>query len=162
MAARSNHTQEVMKSGQDLIDAGHYASDNVQARMATIDNKWKNLHDIAAYRKKKIQENLQLQQFIAEYNDIMSWLNMMERVVANDDLGYDEASTDALLKKHKVGVGTTLGWVVAVMMVVVMVVMVMMVVVMVMVIVFIIYYGGGGDHDDDDDDHILLWWWWWS
>lgn len=102
MAARSNHTQQVMKSGQDLIYSGHYASENVQTRMNTIENKWRHLHDIAAYRKKKIQENLQLQQFIAEYNDIMSWLNMMERLVANDDLGYDEASTDALLKKHKV------------------------------------------------------------
>ena len=102
LAKRDTHTQAVMKSGQDLLDSGHYSSDTIQSRMASIQNKWRNLHDVAGYRKKKIQENLQLQQFIADYNDIMSWLDMMERIVANDDLGYDEASTETLLKKHKV------------------------------------------------------------
>ena len=102
MAARDAHTQYVIKSGQDLVDSGHYSSDTVQSRITSIKSKWSNLEDIAAYRKKKIQENLQLQHFIAEYNDIMSWLDMMERIVANDDLGYDEASAEALLKKHKV------------------------------------------------------------
>ena len=102
MAKRDTHTRAVMKSGQDLVDSGHYSSDTIQSRMVSIQNKWRNLHDVAGYRKKKIKENLLLQQFIADYNDIMSWLDMMERVVANDDLGYDEASTEALLKKHKV------------------------------------------------------------
>ena len=102
LAKRDTHTQAVMKSGQDLLDSGHYSSDTIQSRMASIQNKWRNLHDVAGYRKKKIQENLQLQQFIADYNDIMSWLDMMERIVANDDLGYDEASSETLLKKHKV------------------------------------------------------------
>ena len=102
MANRDTHTKAVMKSGQDLVDSGHYSSDTIQSRMLSIQNKWRSLHDVAGYRKKKIQENLQLQQFIADYNDIMSWLDMMERIVANDDLGYDEASADALLKKHKV------------------------------------------------------------
>ena len=102
MAKRATHTQAVMKSGQDLLDSGHYSSDTIQSRMVSIQTKWRNLHDIAGYRKKKIQENLQLQQFIADYNDIMSWLDMMERIVANDDLGYDEASAETLLKKHQV------------------------------------------------------------
>lgn len=102
MAKRDTHTRAVMKSGQDLVDSGHYSSDTIQSRMLSIQNKWRGLHDVAGYRKKKIQENLQLQQFIADYNDIMSWLDMMERIVANDDLGYDEASADTLLKKHKV------------------------------------------------------------
>lgn len=102
MAKRDTHTKAVMKSGQDLVDSGHYSSDTIQSRMLSIQNKWRSLYDVAGYRKKKIQENLQLQQFIADYNDIMSWLDMMERIVANDDLGYDEASADVLLKKHKV------------------------------------------------------------
>lgn len=102
MAKRDTHTQAVMKSGQDLLDSGHYSSDTIQSRMTSIQNKWTSLHDVAGYRKRKIQENLQLQQFIADYNDIMSWLDMMERIVANDDLGYDEASAETLLKKHKV------------------------------------------------------------
>ena len=91
-----------MKSGQDLLDSGHYSSDTIQSRMISIQNKWTNLEDVAGYRKKKIEENQKLQQFISDYNDIMSWLDMMERIVANDDLGYDEASSDTLLKKHKV------------------------------------------------------------
>lgn len=102
MAKRGTHTQTVVKSGQDLLDSGHYSSDTIQSRMASIQSKWVNLHDVAGYRKRKIQENHLLQQFIADYNDIMSWLDMMERIVANDDLGYDEASTDTLLKKHKI------------------------------------------------------------
>ncbi|KAM7448230.1 hypothetical protein ABFA07_003643 [Porites harrisoni] len=102
MAKRDTHTKAVLKSGQDLVDSGHYSSDTIQSRMISIQNKWINLNDVAAYRKKKIQENHQLQQFIADYNDIMSWLDMMERIVANDDLGYDEASAETLLKKHKI------------------------------------------------------------
>lgn len=102
LAKRDTHTQAVMKSGQDLLESGHYSSDTIQSRMISIQNKWTNLQDVAGYRKKKIEENQKLQQFIAEYNDIMSWLDMMERIVANDDLGYDEASSDTLLKKHKI------------------------------------------------------------
>lgn len=33
----------------------------------------------------------------------MLWLDMMERIVVNDDFGYDEVSVDVLLKKYKVG-----------------------------------------------------------
>ena len=102
MANRGTHTQAVLNSGRDLVDSEHYSSDTIESRMVSIQNKWRNLHDVAGYRKKKIQENLQLQQFIADYNDIMSWLDMMERIVANDDLGYDETSAETLLKKHKV------------------------------------------------------------
>ena len=72
MAKRDTHTKAVLKSGQDLVDSGHYSSDTIQSRMISIQNKWINLNDVAAYRKKKIQENHQLQQFIADYNDIMS------------------------------------------------------------------------------------------
>ncbi|XP_015776593.1 PREDICTED: spectrin beta chain, non-erythrocytic 1-like, partial [Acropora digitifera] len=102
LGKRDNHTQTVMKSGQDLLDSGHYSSDTIESRMSNIQNKWAGLHDVTGYRKRKIQENHLLQQFIADYNDTMSWLDMMERIVANDDLGYDEASTETLLKKHKI------------------------------------------------------------
>lgn len=102
MAKRDTHTQAVKKSGQDLLDSGHYSSDTIESRMSNIQTKWAGLHDVTGYRKRKIQENHLLQQFIADYNDTMSWLDMMERIVANDDLGYDEASTETLLKKHKV------------------------------------------------------------
>ncbi|XP_032239849.2 spectrin beta chain isoform X2 [Nematostella vectensis] len=100
MTARNAQTKAVARNGEELLEAVPYATDTIQNRLDTIRSKWDKLHDNAAYRKKKIQENLKLQQFIAEYNDIMSWCDMMERIVANDDLGYDEHSAEVLVKKH--------------------------------------------------------------
>jgi hypothetical protein len=102
MAGRDGQTRAVTRKGEDLLESVPYASDTIQNRLDIIKNKWERLRDNSAYRKKKIKENVKLQQFIAEYNDITSWLLMTKRVVTNDDLGYDEHSAEALIKKHQV------------------------------------------------------------
>ncbi|XP_031552905.1 spectrin beta chain, non-erythrocytic 1-like isoform X2 [Actinia tenebrosa] len=101
MAGRDGQTRAITRKGEDLLESVPYAADTIQNRLDIIKNKWERLHDNSAYRKKKIKENVKLQQFIAEYNDITSWLLMTKRVVTNDDMGYDEHSTEALIKKHQ-------------------------------------------------------------
>lgn len=102
MHGRDGQTRAVTRNGEELLESVPYASDTIQNRLDIIRNKWERLRDNSSYRKKKLKENVKLQQFIAEYNDITSWLDMTKRVVENDDLGYDEHSAEALIKKHQV------------------------------------------------------------
>lgn len=102
MHGRDGQTRSVTRNGEELLESVPYASDTIQNRLDIIRNKWERLRDNSGYRKKKLQENVKLQQFIAEYNDIESWLDITKRVVENDDLGYDEHSAEALIKKHQV------------------------------------------------------------
>ncbi|XP_028393281.1 spectrin beta chain, non-erythrocytic 1-like isoform X3 [Dendronephthya gigantea] len=93
--------EQVKATGQQMVENGHYASDTITSRLSNLDNKWASARDTAAYRKRKLQDSLNLQQFIADYNDIISWMNLAERMAANDDYGYDEDSVHTLLKKHE-------------------------------------------------------------
>lgn len=102
MHGRDGQTRAVTRNGEELLESVPYASDTIQTRLDIIRNKWERLRDNSGYRKKKLQENVKLQKFIAEYNDVESWLDMNRRVVENDDLGYDEHSAEALIKKHQV------------------------------------------------------------
>lgn len=102
MHGRDGQTRAVTRNGEELLVSVPYASDTIQNRLDIIRNKWERLRDNSGYRKKKLQENVILQKFIAEYNDIESWLDINKRVVENDDLGYDEHSAEALIKKHQV------------------------------------------------------------
>jgi len=44
--------------GEDLIRAGNFGSEKIQRRSDDIVELWKNLKDLADYRRKRLQESL--------------------------------------------------------------------------------------------------------
>ena len=53
---------QVKATGQEMVENGHYASDTITSRLSNLDNKWASARDTAAYRKRKLQDSLNVQQ----------------------------------------------------------------------------------------------------
>lgn len=56
MTARHTHLQTVIQVGTDLIEAGHFGKEKIQERIDEINQQWESLIDLAAYRRKRLNE----------------------------------------------------------------------------------------------------------
>ncbi|XP_075227894.1 alpha spectrin isoform X2 [Lycorma delicatula] len=98
--ANKSRMEEITSTGQELIEAHHYASDRIQSRMDEIVQLWEVL--VAATDKKgsKLQEASQQQQFNRTVEDVELWLSEIEGQLLSEDYGKDLTSVQNLQKKH--------------------------------------------------------------
>ncbi|KAK9511531.1 hypothetical protein O3M35_000170 [Rhynocoris fuscipes] len=98
--ANSSRMEEITSTGQELIEAGHYASDRIRSRMEEIVQLWEVL--VAATEKKgsKLQEASEQQQFNRTVEDIELWFTEIEGQLHSEDYGKDLTSVQNLQKKH--------------------------------------------------------------
>jgi hypothetical protein len=62
ITGREPVVEQVKATGQEMVENGHYASDTITSRLSNLDNKWASARDTAAYRKRKLQDSLNVQQ----------------------------------------------------------------------------------------------------
>ncbi|XP_071500194.1 spectrin alpha chain, non-erythrocytic 1-like [Diadema antillarum] len=91
----------VCKTGQQMVDEGHFASDDINTKVKGLEEKWQNLKDKIAQRKEDLEDSLEAQQYFADANEAESWMQEKEPIVASEDYGKDEDSAESQLKKHK-------------------------------------------------------------
>ncbi|XP_039289075.1 spectrin alpha chain-like isoform X4 [Nilaparvata lugens] len=104
LAEINNHESRigmVSQSGQQMIDDGHFASDEIKVRTGNLNDHWNQLKDKAVQRKQDLEDSLQAHQYFADANEAESWIKEKEPMVRNTDYGKDEDSSEALLKKHE-------------------------------------------------------------
>lgn len=53
-------------------------------------------------RKEKLLDSYDLQRFLSDYRDLMSWINSMMGLVSSDELASDVTGAEALLERHQV------------------------------------------------------------
>ncbi|XP_069695870.1 spectrin alpha chain isoform X5 [Periplaneta americana] len=96
-----NRIAAVCQSGQQMIDDGHFASEEIKQRIGTLNDHWTQLKEKALQRKQDLEDSLQAHQYFADANEAESWMKEKEPIVCNTDYGKDEDSGEALLKKHE-------------------------------------------------------------
>uniref|UniRef100_A0A8C1K4E2 Spectrin beta chain n=1 Tax=Cyprinus carpio TaxID=7962 RepID=A0A8C1K4E2_CYPCA len=101
MSGRSGHLQHTVREGQAMADAGHFGEDKIRERIADLQAQWAALEQLAAVRKKRLEEACSLHQFQTDADDVDAWTLDALRIVSASDVGHDEFSTQALVKKHK-------------------------------------------------------------
>ncbi|XP_041920801.1 spectrin beta chain, non-erythrocytic 1 isoform X2 [Alosa sapidissima] len=101
MSGRAGHLQQTVKQGQELVAAGHFGSDKISERINDVQEQWAALERLAAARKNRLQEAYGMHQFQADADDMDAWMLDVLRIVSSADVGHDEFSTQALVKKHK-------------------------------------------------------------
>ncbi|KAI5101393.1 spectrin beta chain, non-erythrocytic 1, partial [Silurus meridionalis] len=101
MSGRAGHLQHTVREGQAMADAGHFGEAKIRERIADVQAQWAALEQLAAVRKAHLEEACSLHQFQAEADDVDAWMLDALRIVSSDDVGHDEFSTQALVKKHK-------------------------------------------------------------
>ncbi|KAK0146701.1 Spectrin alpha chain, non-erythrocytic 1 [Merluccius polli] len=100
LSANQSRIDALQKSGQELLDGKHYASDEVAGRMEEVSSQWKKLLEATELKGIKLREANQQQQFNRNVEDIELWLYEVEGQLASDDYGKDLTSVQNLQKKH--------------------------------------------------------------
>uniref|UniRef100_A0A8C7V7V2 Spectrin beta chain n=1 Tax=Oncorhynchus mykiss TaxID=8022 RepID=A0A8C7V7V2_ONCMY len=101
MSGRAGHLQQTIKQGEELVAADHFGADKICKRIQDIQAQWAALEGLSAVRKARLEEACNLHQFQADADDIDAWMLDVLRIVSSADVGHDEFSTQALVKKHK-------------------------------------------------------------
>ncbi|KAM7385200.1 hypothetical protein PAMP_001295 [Pampus punctatissimus] len=101
MSGRAAHMQQTIKQGEELVANNHFGADKIQERIQDIQEQWAALERLSAVRKARLQEACNLHQFQADADDIDTWMLDVLRIVSSVDVGHDEFSAQALVKKHK-------------------------------------------------------------
>uniref|UniRef100_A0A3B4VBC9 Spectrin alpha chain, non-erythrocytic 1 n=1 Tax=Seriola dumerili TaxID=41447 RepID=A0A3B4VBC9_SERDU len=91
----------VTQKGDAMIEEGHFAGEDVKAKLAELHGRWDTLKAKASQRRQDLEDSLQAQQYFADANEAESWMREKEPIVGSIDYGKDEDSAEALLKKHE-------------------------------------------------------------
>nr|XP_057921393.1 spectrin beta chain, non-erythrocytic 1-like isoform X1 [Doryrhamphus excisus] len=101
MSGRCGHLQNTIAEGQIMVQEDHFGAAKIQERIRDLQAQWAALEQLAAVRRKKLQDALALHQFQADADDADTWTVDALRIVSSSDTGHDEFSTQALVRKHK-------------------------------------------------------------
>ncbi|XP_072752026.1 spectrin alpha chain [Anoplolepis gracilipes] len=104
LAEINNHEPRVAavcQAGSTMLQEGHFAAEEINQRLAALDEHWGQLKDKARQRKNDLDDSLQAHQYFADANEAESWMKEKRPIVMNGDYGKDEDSSEALLKKHE-------------------------------------------------------------
>uniref|UniRef100_T1IUQ9 Spectrin alpha chain n=1 Tax=Strigamia maritima TaxID=126957 RepID=T1IUQ9_STRMM len=100
--SHENRIKAVCQSGDDMVNEGHFASDEIKNRVHGLNDRWQQLKDKALQRKQDLEDSLQAHQYFTDANEAESWMKEKEPIVGSIDFGKDEDSSEALLKKHDI------------------------------------------------------------
>ncbi|XP_052592620.1 spectrin alpha chain, erythrocytic 1 isoform X2 [Peromyscus californicus insignis] len=100
LAANEIMLNNLEKTGKEMIEDGHYASDAVATRMSEVANLWKELMEATAQKGTQLHEANQLLQFDNNAEDLKHWLEDVEWQVTSEDYGKGLADVQNLLRKH--------------------------------------------------------------
>uniref|UniRef100_A0A1A8GRL7 Spectrin beta chain n=1 Tax=Nothobranchius korthausae TaxID=1143690 RepID=A0A1A8GRL7_9TELE len=101
MSGRAGHLHHTISEGQAMVQAGHFGATKIQERVADLQAQWAALEQLAAVRKRRLEEALALYQFQADADDVDAWTLDALRIVSSGETGHDEFSTQALVRKHR-------------------------------------------------------------
>ncbi|XP_033735465.1 spectrin beta chain, non-erythrocytic 5-like isoform X2 [Pecten maximus] len=100
MHGRWPRCEQMCAVGQDLVNSGHKARTEIGSKINSLMDKWKQLKELAALRKTKIEDGIEAHQYYADANEAESWMREKMPIVTSDDYGRDEANSQALLSRH--------------------------------------------------------------
>lgn len=100
METRMENITSLIAFGKDLISSGHYASDEVTAKLASLDEDQEKLFSTWQKRSHLLNQCLDLQRFNREVEQVDAWIGTQEAFLQNDDVGDTLDGVDALKRKH--------------------------------------------------------------
>ncbi|KAM9327207.1 spectrin alpha chain, non-erythrocytic 1 isoform 3-T3 [Gastrophryne carolinensis] len=88
-------------AGQDLLNAGHYASDEIREKLTVLAEERTSLLELWELRRQQYEQCMDLQLFYRDTEQVDNWMSKQEAFLLNEDLGDSLDSVEALLKKHE-------------------------------------------------------------
>ncbi|XP_068961768.1 spectrin beta chain, non-erythrocytic 5 [Petaurus breviceps papuanus] len=91
--------QVVLDTGHKLVEGGHFAASEVAARLQQLKTAMGRLRVEAEQRRWRLQQGHEAQQFLTELLEAESWLSERGLLLDNEELGQNEETTGAMLRR---------------------------------------------------------------
>ncbi|NWY07900.1 SPTB1 protein, partial [Nothoprocta ornata] len=101
LRARGGQLEQALAAGERLVAAGHAEAARLRSRMAEVRALWAQLQELAAFRQRSLRDAESFFQFQVDADELKAWLEDARRLAGSEELGNDESSTRALVKKHQ-------------------------------------------------------------
>ncbi|XP_065157650.1 spectrin beta chain isoform X3 [Atheta coriaria] len=98
--ANSNRVDEVIKEGTKLMDANHFASEEIGKRLDDLEYDWKHLQQISDFKKDRLNAAYHALLYNRSLDEFEEWLTDIQTQLQSNDCGRDLVSVSNLLKKH--------------------------------------------------------------
>ncbi|XP_076321230.1 spectrin alpha chain-like isoform X2 [Tachypleus tridentatus] len=101
LAALGDRIKQLDETASRLMQTHPESADTIYAKQKEINEEWTQLTAKANARKEKLLDSYDLQRFLADYRDLMSWITSMMSLVSSDELATDVTGAEALLERHQ-------------------------------------------------------------
>merc|ERR1719445_2453311 len=73
----------------------------INEKQKDINEEWTHLSAKCNLRKVKLLDSYDLQRFLSDYRDLMSWVSSMKSLICTEELATDVTGAEALLERHQ-------------------------------------------------------------
>uniref|UniRef100_A0A670YZN1 Spectrin alpha chain, non-erythrocytic 1 n=1 Tax=Pseudonaja textilis TaxID=8673 RepID=A0A670YZN1_PSETE len=101
LAALGDKVNSLGETAERLIQSHPESSEDLQEKCTELNQAWNSLGKRANQRKEKLGESHDLQRFLSDFRDLMSWINGIRGLVSSDELAKDVTGAEALLERHQ-------------------------------------------------------------
>ncbi|XP_043236847.1 spectrin beta chain, non-erythrocytic 2-like isoform X8 [Amphibalanus amphitrite] len=105
LRVRRPKTEKIARAGEELEKADHPQKAEIRSRIDGLKQKFAELEELAAQRRRQLAEAAEAYQFYSDANEAESWLKEKRPLVSSTDCGTDEPGAASLLARHKDTVG---------------------------------------------------------
>ncbi|CAK6431996.1 unnamed protein product [Pipistrellus nathusii] len=95
------HLEQIFGEAQGMVARKQFGHPQIEARIQEVSAQWDQLKELAAFRKRNLQDAESFFQFQGDADDLKAWLQDAHKLLSGEDVGQDEGATRALGKKHK-------------------------------------------------------------
>ncbi|KAH7638391.1 alpha spectrin [Dermatophagoides farinae] len=99
LVALAEKVDQLEKEAQNYTEKHPDLRDQILMKLEEIRNVWLALQRKSSERKIRLEHSYLLHQFMADYRDLMSWIQDMKTIIASDELAKDVAGAEALLER---------------------------------------------------------------
>ncbi|CAB1332446.1 unnamed protein product, partial [Coregonus sp. 'balchen'] len=101
LAALGDKVNSLGETAERLIQSHPEAVDDIQEKCTELNTAWSSLVARADQRKDKLGNSHDLQRFLSDFRDLMSWINGIRSLVSSEELAKDVTGAEALLERHQ-------------------------------------------------------------
>jgi len=100
LVANKPRIEEVISTGQNLIDSDHFAKDDIAEKINELNVAWILLEEQTKIKAAKLKDAAEEQQFNRFVEDVELWLSEVESQLSSEDYGKSLTAVQNLLKKQ--------------------------------------------------------------
>ncbi|KAI1882449.1 hypothetical protein AGOR_G00250870 [Albula goreensis] len=101
LAALGDKVNSLGETADRLMQTHQEAVDDITEKRKELNTAWTSLVGRADQRKEKLSNSHDLQRFLSDFRDLMSWINGIRGLVSSEELAKDVTGAEALLERHQ-------------------------------------------------------------